>query len=119
MNLANKITLFRIGLIPFFMLFLLIDIENGRSIAAFIFLFAAATDGIDGYIARSRNQITVFGKFVDPLADKLLISSALIMLVELGDISSIVAFIIIAREFIITGLRLLAATDGVVIAASW
>ena len=119
MNLANKITLFRILLIPIFMIFVSINIPYNRYIAAFIFLFAAATDGLDGYIARSRNQITVFGKFVDPLADKLLISSALIILVELGDISSWVAFIIIAREFIITGFRVLAAADGIVIAASW
>lgn len=119
MNLANKITIFRILLIPVFMIFLLMDIPYNRYIGAFIFLFAAATDGLDGYIARSRNQITVFGKFVDPLADKLLVSAALILLVELGDISSWIAFIIIAREFIITGFRVLAASAGVVIAASW
>jgi CDP-diacylglycerol--glycerol-3-phosphate 3-phosphatidyltransferase len=118
MNLANRITLFRIFLIPIFMVFVLIDIQYNRYISAAIFLFAALTDSLDGYIARSRNQITVFGKFIDPLADKLLVSAALIVLVELGDISSWVAFIIIAREFIITGFRVLAAADGIVIAAS-
>ncbi|RBP36847.1 CDP-diacylglycerol--glycerol-3-phosphate 3-phosphatidyltransferase [Garciella nitratireducens DSM 15102] len=118
MNLANKITIFRILLIPVFMICIYIDIPYNYYIAAFLFLFAAITDGVDGYIARSRNQITVFGKFIDPLADKLLISSALIILVELGAISSWIAFIIIAREFIITGFRVLAAADGIVIAAS-
>src|SRR5699024_8485222 len=109
-NLPNKITIFRVLLIPIFMIFLMVDIPYNRYIGAFICLFAAVTDGLDGYMARSRNQITVFGKFVDPLADKLLISSALILLVDLGDISSWTAFIIIAREFIITGFRVLAAS---------
>lgn len=118
MNLANKITVFRIFLIPLFMIFLFLDIPFNRYIAASIFLLAALTDTLDGYIARSRNQITVFGKFADPLADKLLVSAALISLVELGDISSWATFIIIAREFIITGFRVLAAADGIVIAAS-
>lgn len=118
MNLANKITIFRIFLIPIFMLFALIDIKYNRYISATVFLFAALTDTLDGYIARSRNQITVFGKFADPLADKLLISAALIVLVELGEVSSWIAFVIIAREFIITGFRVLAASDGIVIAAS-
>src|SRR5690554_5770687 len=118
MNLANKITIFRVFLIPVCMVFVFIDMQYSRYISAAIFLFAALTDSLDGYIARSRNQITVYGKFVDPLADKLLISAALIVLVEIGDISSWVAFIIIAREFIITGFRVLAAADGIVIAAS-
>lgn len=118
MNLANKITIFRIFLIPIFMVFALLEIKYSHYIAASIFLFAALTDALDGYIARSRNQITVFGKFADPLADKLLISAALIVLVELGSLSSWIAFIIIAREFLITGFRVLAASDGIVIAAS-
>ena len=119
MNTANRLTILRVLLIPVFMIFVLIDVPNYRYIAAFIFFIAALTDSLDGYIARSRNQITVFGKFMDPLADKLLISAALISLVELGEISSWAAMIIIAREFAITGFRILAAADGIVIAASW
>lgn len=119
MNLANKLTMLRIILIPIFMTFLLVDIPYNRLIAALIFLIAALTDTLDGYIARSKNLITVFGKFMDPLADKLLITAALVSLIELGDIASWVAMIIIAREFAITGFRVLAAADGVVIAASW
>lgn len=118
MNLANKITIFRILLTPLFMVFLFVDITYNRYIAASIFVLAALTDSLDGYIARSRDQITVFGKFIDPLADKLLVSAALVSLVELGDVSSWATFIIIAREFIITGFRVLAAADGIVIAAS-
>ena len=119
MNLASRITIFRILLIPIFMVLALVDIKYNRLISALVFSFAAITDSLDGYIARTRNQITVFGKFADPLADKLLISAALLVLVELGDLSSWMAFIIIAREFIITGFRVLAAAEGVVIAASW
>lgn len=80
MNLANKITLFRVVLIPIFMFFLLTDVSNGQYIAAVIFIIASLTDTLDGYIARSRNQVTNFGKFMDPLADKLLVSAALISL---------------------------------------
>ena len=101
------------------MVLALVDIKYNRLISALVFSFAAITDSLDGYIARTRNQITVFGKFADPLADKLLISAALLVFVELGDLSSWMAFIIIAREFIITGFRVLAAAEGVVIAASW
>ncbi len=119
MNLANKLTIVRIFLVPVFMLFLLLDIPNGDYIAAGIFILAASTDALDGYVARSRNQITTFGKFMDPLADKLLVSSALIILVEMNRISSWIVVIIIAREFAITGLRILAASEGVTIAASW
>lgn len=119
MNLANKLTIVRIFLVPVFMLFLLIDIPNGDYIAAGIFVIAALTDALDGYVARSRNQITTFGKFMDPLADKLLVSSALILLVEMQRLSSWIVVVIIAREFAITGLRVLAASEGVTIAASW
>ena len=119
MNLANKLTILRILLVPVFMLFLLIDISYGQYIATGIFIIAALTDSLDGYIARSRNQITTFGKFMDPLADKLLVSSALILLVEMNRLSSWVVIIIIAREFAITGLRILAASEGITIAASW
>ncbi|MDR5658131.1 CDP-diacylglycerol--glycerol-3-phosphate 3-phosphatidyltransferase [Serpentinicella sp. ANB-PHB4] len=121
MNLANKLTLLRIFLIPVFMVFLLnrVNIPYGAGIAAGIFILAAITDALDGYIARKKNQITTFGKFMDPLADKLLISSALISLVQMGKISAIVVIIIIAREFTISILRAVAASEGVVIAASW
>ncbi len=119
MNLPNKLTILRMIMIPFFMYFFLSDMEYGRITGAFIFVIASFTDTLDGYIARKYNLITVFGKFMDPLADKLLVSAALICLVETGYISSWVAIIIIAREFAVTGLRVLAASDGIVIAASW
>lgn len=118
MNLANKITLFRVVLIPVFMLVLYSDIEGAQTIAAIIFIFASMTDMLDGYIARSRNLVTNFGKFVDPLADKLLVSAALISLVEMGKIPAWVVVVIIAREFTITGFRTIAASEGITIAAS-
>lgn len=118
MNLPNKITMARIIMIPFFVLALLINFPFHGPIAVVIFIVAAASDAVDGHIARSRNLITDFGKFMDPLADKLLVCSALICLVELQMIPSWVVIIVIAREFAITGLRTLAANNGVVIAAS-
>lgn len=118
MNLANKLTLSRIVLIPIFMFFLLIRIPYGEYIAAAFFIIAASTDGLDGYIARKRKEVTNLGKLIDPLADKLLISAALISLVELKEISAWVAVVIIGREFFVTGLRAIAASEGVVIAAS-
>ncbi|MEF9918184.1 MAG: CDP-diacylglycerol--glycerol-3-phosphate 3-phosphatidyltransferase, partial [Eubacterium sp.] len=118
MNLPNKITMARIIMIPFFIIALLVDFPYHQPIAVVIFIVAAASDAVDGHIARSRNLITDFGKFMDPLADKLLVCSALICLVELRLIPSWVVIIIIAREFAITGLRTLAASDGIVIAAS-
>ncbi|MGF7057104.1 CDP-diacylglycerol--glycerol-3-phosphate 3-phosphatidyltransferase [Brassicibacter mesophilus] len=119
MNLANKLTLGRIFLVPIFMFFLLVKIPYGEYIAAGIFILAALTDSLDGYIARSRNQITKFGKFMDPLADKLLVSAALISLVEMDKLSAWVVVVIVAREFAITGLRVLAASEGITIAANW
>lgn len=120
MNLANKLTIMRIFLVPVFLIFIAVkDIPYGTVIATVIFVIAALTDKLDGYIARSRNQITNFGKFMDPLADKLLVTTALICLVEFHIIPSWAAIIIIAREFSVTGLRTVAASDGVVIAASW
>ncbi|MFZ7119760.1 MAG: CDP-diacylglycerol--glycerol-3-phosphate 3-phosphatidyltransferase [Eubacteriaceae bacterium] len=119
MNLPNKLTMLRILMIPIFIFFILSDIKNGQNIAAIVFVLASATDWLDGYIARKYNLITVFGKFMDPLADKLLVSSALICLVELGYVSSWIVIIIIAREFAVTGLRVLAASENIVIAASW
>lgn len=119
MGLANKITITRILLIPVFMIFLLVRvIPYGPLIAALIFILAASTDGLDGYVARKNKEVTNFGKFLDPLADKLLISSALISLVALNHLNPWIAFIIISREFAVTGLRLVGASEGVVITAS-
>lgn len=118
MNLPNKITMLRIIMIPFFIAALLIDFPYHQPIAAVLFIIAALTDSLDGYLARSRNLITDFGKFMDPLADKLLVCSALICFVQLGSVPAWMVIIIIAREFAITGLRTLAASDGIVIAAS-
>ncbi|MHB1404524.1 MAG: CDP-diacylglycerol--glycerol-3-phosphate 3-phosphatidyltransferase [Desulfitobacteriaceae bacterium] len=125
MNLPNRLTLVRIILVPVFMVFLLLQVPKGHTIfphqdivAAFIFILASTTDGLDGYIARKRGQVTVLGKFMDPLADKLLVSAALISLVELGDVPAWLAWVIISREFAVTGLRAIAAADGQVIAAS-
>ena len=120
MNLANKLTVIRIFLVPIFLIFIAVQgIPYGTFIATFIFILASLTDKLDGYIARSRNQITNFGKFMDPLADKLLVTSALIYLVELQMVPSWAAIVIIAREFAVSGLRTIAASEGKVIAASW
>ncbi|NLL30587.1 MAG: CDP-diacylglycerol--glycerol-3-phosphate 3-phosphatidyltransferase [Clostridiales bacterium] len=119
MNLANKLTMLRIILVPIFLVFIAVrDIPYGTFIATIIFIIASVTDQLDGYIARSRNQITTFGKFMDPLADKLLVTAALISLVELKTIPAWAAVVIIAREFAVSGLRTIAASEGKVIAAS-
>ncbi len=118
MNLPNKITMLRVIMIPIFVAVLLIEFPYHQPIAAALFIVAALTDSLDGYLARSRNLITDFGKFMDPLADKLLVCSALICFVQLGSVPAWMVIIIIAREFAITGLRTLAASDGIVIAAS-
>ena len=120
MNLPNKLTLFRVILIPFFVLFMLVDITAyDKWIALAIFIVASLTDLLDGKIARKYNLVTNFGKFMDPLADKLLVCSALICLVALAKIPAWIVIIIIAREFIISGFRLIASDNGVVIAASY
>lgn len=120
MNLANRLTLMRIFLVPIFLIFIAVrDIPYGKIIATAVFILAALTDKLDGYIARSRNQITKFGKFMDPLADKLLVTAALVSLVDFHIVSAWSAMIIIAREFAVTGLRTIAASEGIVIAASW
>lgn len=120
MNLPNKLTMFRVILIPFFVVFLLVDITNyDKWIALGIFIVASLTDLLDGKIARKYNLVTNFGKFMDPLADKLLVCSALICLVALNRISAWMVIVIIAREFIISGFRLVASDNGVVIAASY
>jgi len=118
MNLPNAITLFRILLIPVFMAFLLGTIPYGAAFAVGTFVLAAATDSLDGYFARRRRQVTTLGAFLDPLADKLLVSSALLALVQLGKLSAWVAMVIITREFAVSGLRMVAAAEKVVIAAS-
>lgn len=121
MNLPNKLTLFRVILIPFFVFFLLAPYFEGYGnyIAVAIFIVASVTDFLDGKIARKYHLVTNFGKFMDPLADKLLVSSALICLVALNKIPAWIVIVIIAREFIISGFRLVAADNGVVIAASY
>jgi len=118
MTLPNWISLGRILLIPVFMVALLGSVPGGEDLAAGLFAAAAATDSVDGYLARSRQSVTTVGKLLDPLADKLLISAALISLVELNRLAAWVAMVIIAREFAVTGLRLIAASQRVVIAAS-
>ncbi len=120
MNLPNKLTVLRVILIPFFLVALMVDaIPYGKWIAVVIFVIASLTDMLDGKIARKYNLITNFGKFMDPLADKLLVCSAMIALIELDRIPAWVVIIIIAREFIISGFRLVASDNGIVIAAGW
>ena len=125
MNLPNKLTLFRVILIPVFVVFMLVPFNGAactgiyKWAALIVFVIASLTDLLDGKIARKYNLVTNFGKFMDPLADKLLVCSAMICLIELGRIPSWVVIIIIAREFIISGFRLVASDNGVVIAASY
>lgn len=129
MNLANRITLARVVLIPVFLVVLLGDFPESVNapvwwlvaqpwIAAAIFIALAASDAVDGYVARSRNQVTTFGKFIDPLADKLLVMAALVALVDLDRLPSWIALVIIARELVVSGLRMVAVAEGRVIAAS-
>lgn len=115
---ANHITLIRIAMIPFFMFFAYKGDPKSMFIALIIFIIASATDALDGYIARKYNQITDFGKFIDPLADKLLVLSALLIFVENGQMPSVFCFIILAREFIITSMRTVIMGKGKVLAAS-
>ncbi len=142
MNLPNKITISRIALVPLFMVFIIpipdatvnlpllsfikedmLNINKfinayGNYVAAVLFIIAASTDGVDGYIARKRKLITAFGKFLDPIADKLLITAALIALVQRGVVTGWAAMIIISRELLVTGMRLVAAGEGQVVAAN-
>lgn len=122
MNLPNKLTLLRVVLIPVFVILLLLEggqNDTLRIAALIVFCFASFTDFLDGQIARRNNLVTNFGKFMDPLADKLLVCSALICMIELGQLPSWYVLTVIAREFIISGFRLVAADNGIVIAASW
>ena len=121
MNLPNKLTILRVILIPFFVVFMLFDITGAADkwIALVIFCVASLTDMLDGKIARKYNLVTNFGKFMDPLADKLLVCTALICLTSMNRLNVIVVLAIIAREFIISGFRLVASDNGIVIAASY
>lgn len=132
MNLPNRITIARIFMIPVILIFLLVDFKwwsyelllggytlpVNQLIGAILFIVAASTDGIDGYIARKHNLVTNLGKLLDPLADKLLVAAVLVALVAMGEIEAIIAIIIISREFAVTGLREIALLEGSVIAAS-
>jgi len=118
MNLPNKLTLIRLLLVPLFMIVLLLRTTYGAYISALIFTAAALTDTLDGYFARKQNEITRLGKFIDPLADKLLISAALVTLTQMGKVSAWISMIIIGREFAITGFRTIAASEGVVLSSS-
>src|ERR687884_1341571 len=118
-NLPNVLTVLRIVAVPVIVVALLGETPNGDALAAGVFALAALTDGLDGYIARSRGSVTTFGKLMDPLADKLLIVAALVSLVSLGRLAAWVAMVIIARELAVTVLRTVAVEQGVVIAASW
>ena len=120
MNVPNTLTVLRVIMIPFFVLFMLGDITSvDKYIALGIFIAASLTDTLDGYLARKNNQVTNFGKFMDPLADKLLVCAAMICLMDLDRLPSWIVIIIISREFIISGFRLIASDNGVVIAASY
>lgn len=119
MNLPNKLTCLRMVLIPVFLLFFYAPFAAGRYLSLVVFIIASLTDTADGYIARKYDLVTDFGKFMDPLADKLLVCTALICLVDTQELAAWVVIIIIAREFIISGFRLVAADNGIVIAASW
>jgi CDP-diacylglycerol--glycerol-3-phosphate 3-phosphatidyltransferase len=117
-NLPNAITFFRVVLVPVLMTFLLVDVKYGDLFALAVFVLAAASDSLDGYLARRFRQTTALGAFLDPLADKLLVAAALISLVQIDKVSAAVAMVVIAREFAVTGLRMVAAVQGTVIAAS-
>lgn len=119
MNTANKLTILRVVMIPAFMLVLYMGIPGANYIALAIFALASATDWLDGYIARRYHQVTDFGKFMDPLADKCLVTAAMLWFVEVGQMPAWALLIVIVREFAVSGLRMNAATTGRVIAAGW
>ena len=121
MNLPNKLTVLRVIMVPFFVFFMLTDVGGAayKWIALAIFVIASLTDMLDGKIARKYNLVTNFGKFMDPLADKLLVCSAMICLIPSGKLPTAIVIVIIAREFIISGFRLVASDNGIVIAANY
>lgn len=119
MNLANKLTMLRVVMIPAFVIVLYADFEGCRYVALALFAIASFTDFLDGYIACSRNLVTDFGKFMDPLADKVLVMTAMLMFVSWGQMPAWVLAVVLARELAVSGLRMIAATEGKVIAAAW
>ena len=119
MNTANKLTMLRIVMIPVFLVILYLNFPFNRYLALLIFILASITDFIDGYIARHYNQITDFGKFMDPLADKMLVMAAMLWFVEAGRMPAWALLIVVVREFAVSGLRLIAVDNGRVIAAAW
>lgn len=118
MNLPNRLTVVRLLLIPVFLIVATMKYQYSDYAAAAVFFTGAVTDGLDGYLARKNRQETLFGNFMDPLADKILVSAALIILVEIGRLSGWMAAVIISREFAVTGLRAVAAAEGINITAS-
>ncbi|EFI42283.1 CDP-diacylglycerol--glycerol-3-phosphate 3-phosphatidyltransferase [Peptoniphilus sp. oral taxon 386] len=118
MNLPNKLTFIRILLVPIFVFLMYMNFEGARVIATIVFAIASFTDFLDGYIARKNKLVTNFGKFADPLADKILVCSALICLTSIGDIPAWSVIVIISREFAVTGFRIIAASENITIAAS-
>ncbi len=119
LNIPNALTMLRILAVPVVVVALLAEVPNGDTWAGIVFAIAAFTDGLDGYIARRRDQVTTFGKLMDPIADKLLVIAALVSLVSLDRLQAWIAMVIIARELAVTGLRAVAVEQGVVISASW
>lgn len=119
MNTANKLTMLRVIMIPVFLLALYLNFPFNNIVALIIFILASVTDFIDGYIARNFNQVTDFGKFMDPLADKLLVLSAMLWFVKVGQMEAWIVLVVLAREFAVSGLRMVAAPKGIVIAAAW
>ena len=119
MNTANKLTLCRVVMIPIFIVLLYLEFAGHLWVALAVFILASVTDFVDGYVARHYDQVTDFGKFMDPLADKLLVCSAMICMIELNRLPAWFVIIIIGREFIISGFRLIAAENGIVIAANY
>lgn len=119
MNTPNKLTLLRILMIPVFLVILYIDFPYHQYVALAVFILASATDFVDGYLARRDNMVTDFGKFMDPLADKMLVMSAMLWFVEVGRMPAWALLIVVVREFAVSGLRLVAVDNGRVIAAAW
>lgn len=119
MNLPNKLTLLRIIMIPIFVVILYLDFPLNNLVALAVFILASITDTLDGYIARKYNLITDFGKFMDPIADKLLVTAAMLVFVDWHMMPAWVVIVVVAREFIVSALRLVAANNGRVIAAGW